>query len=144
MMAEVETTESVTGPLSNSATKPAPVAADKAAPGSTEAALAPSSARAFLEVAAAAVATAHPVFGAEVVYANGRYKELSSPRFARCSREDSAERNQAAVNTPCGIMKVGSLHFLLSRRAKLRHIQPVDTNALCFRIILDAPSPKLN
>nr|XP_023691401.1 inactive phospholipase C-like protein 2 isoform X1 [Paramormyrops kingsleyae] len=141
MMAEVQTTESVTGPLSNSATKPAPVAADKAAPGSTEAALAPSSARAFLEVAAAAVATAHPVFGAEVVYANGRYKELGSPRFARCSREDSAERNQAAVNTPCGIMKDGSKQKQVRKKtvsfSSMPNDRKINSTAACISFMME-------
>lgn len=116
-MAEVQATENVPGPLLNSATSPIQIATETATLSSNDAGLTPSSTRAFLDVAAAAV---HPVFGSEVVYSNGRLGEHGSPRMDSRSRDNSAERNQGGVNTPCGIMKVSffpSVLFVVSNSA---------------------------
>ncbi|KAJ8344725.1 hypothetical protein SKAU_G00289180 [Synaphobranchus kaupii] len=98
MMAEVQATENLPGPLLNSATPPVQVATETAALSSNYAGLPPSSTRAFLDV--------DPVFGSEVVYSNGRLGEHGSPMMGSRSRDNSSERNQGGVITPCGIMKV--------------------------------------
>lgn len=69
--------------------------------------LPPTGTRAYLDVSAAALGAAYQVYGAEGVYTNGRYKEQGSPRIGGSSRDNSTERSQGGVNTPCGIMKVG-------------------------------------
>jgi len=76
------------------------------------AALTLTGARAYLEVSAAAQG-----YGAEGVYANGRYREHGSPRIGSGSRDHSAERiSHGAGNAPCGIMKVSGPQAAHSQR----------------------------
>ncbi|XP_056309228.1 LOW QUALITY PROTEIN: inactive phospholipase C-like protein 2 [Danio aesculapii] len=100
-MAEPQASESVAGPLYElGATTPTRDTAAAAAAALTIS----DTYQTYLDVSAAG----HPVYGAEGVYSNGRYREHSSPRVGTRNRDSSAERCTGTGNPPCGIMKDGS------------------------------------
>lgn len=105
-MAEPQASESVAGPLYelvSEATTPTRDAAAAAALSISD------TYQTYLDVSAAA----HPVYGAEGVYSNGRYREHSSPRIGTRNRDSSAERCTGTGNPPCGIMKVSECHHFV-------------------------------
>lgn len=110
-MAEPQASESVAGPLYelvSEATTPTRDAAEAVA--AAAAALSISDTyQTYLDVSAAG----HPVYGAEGVYSNGRYREHSSPRIGTRNRDSSAERCTGTGNPPCGIMKVSECHHFV-------------------------------
>ena len=112
MMAGVHASEAVSGHFLDPTITALPAQGATNITGlNNEAAVLPSTGpRAYLDVSAAALAASHPLYGAEGVYTNGRYREHSSPRIGSGSRDNSAERSHGG-STPCGIMKVGFMSF---------------------------------
>lgn len=117
-MAKPQASESLAGPLYELATNPTrDVAPETAAAAAASLSIGDTYAtrtRTYLDVSAAAFASGHPVYGAEGLYSNGRYREHSSPRIGNRSRDSSAERCPGTGNPPCGIMKVSECyHFVI-------------------------------
>jgi len=108
-MAEPQASESVAGPLYELVSEATTLTRDAAAAASGVSIS--DTYQTYLDVSAAA----HPVYGAEGVYFNGRgYREHSSPRIGTRNRDSSAERCTGTGNPPCGIMKVSECHHLLT------------------------------
>lgn len=113
-MAEPQASESLAGPLYELASEATTPTRDVAA----AAALSigdtyTTRTRTYLDVSAAAFAAGHPVYGAEGLYSNGRYREHGSPRIGTRNRDSSAERCPGTGNPPCGIMKVSECHHFV-------------------------------
>ncbi|XP_026058485.1 inactive phospholipase C-like protein 2 isoform X1 [Carassius auratus] len=101
-MAEPQASESVAGPLYEPISEATTPTQDLAAAAATL--NISDSYQTYLDASVAG----HPVYGAEGVYSNGRYREHSSPRICTRIRDSSAERCTGTGNPPCGIMKDGS------------------------------------
>ncbi|XP_061159867.1 inactive phospholipase C-like protein 2 [Syngnathus typhle] len=93
--------------------------------------------RPYLEVSADAARS----FGADGVYSNGRYRELSSPTVGVRSRDPSTERSQGGANTPCGIMKDGSKQRQVRKKTVSFSSMPSDrkinSTAACMAFMME-------
>uniref|UniRef100_A0A8C5D1W8 Phosphoinositide phospholipase C n=1 Tax=Gouania willdenowi TaxID=441366 RepID=A0A8C5D1W8_GOUWI len=96
------------------------------------------SSRPYLEVSAAAHG-----YGAEGVYTNGRYRQLSlsSPGIGSGSREHSGDRSPGSGNAPCGIMKDGSRQKQVRKKTVSFSSMPSDrkinSTAACMAFMME-------
>ncbi|KAL4657778.1 inactive phospholipase C-like protein 2 [Arapaima gigas] len=135
MMADTRATEPRTAPASDPCQT-----TDRPGVVGGEGALPRSSARAFLEVAATAAATAHPLLGAEVACTNGRFKEAPS-RDSSAERSPSGVCAPSSVCAPCGIMKDGSKQKQVHKKTVSFSTMPNDrkmnSTAACIAFMME-------
>ncbi|XP_076851663.1 inactive phospholipase C-like protein 2 isoform X1 [Brachyhypopomus gauderio] len=145
-MAELQASGTVTGPfheLPSDAASPSQEAAEITALNRSDAAAALHGVgrRTYLDAPGATHTGSHPLYGAEGMYSNGRYKELGSPSAGSGSRDSSAERSHCSGNPPCGIMKNSTKQRQARKKTVSFSTMPSDrkmnSTAACIAFMLE-------